>query len=335
MSAAFDQVATLRRLACAYRRILLLAVPAALAGCGDGGDAFAPEAAGAAGDLSPPAAESAMGSILALATDRIVFSSLVANGTDIWTMSPSGGGGTRLTSFTGTENAPVWSPDHKHIAFERVRNGLVDIYLMDADGTHKRWARPTSAQYTINSPSWSPDGSHLLVQAWVQQIRPYVAKLDLATGNLTLVAPAGVFGQEARYPIYDKDGTSIFYVDASLQNIRRFTPGGADAAVLTGGSYLGDLAISPDGTRLAYYSYVGTSNSEIYVLNLATSVVKRLTNQSKNDYNPTWSPDGTKLAFASNRSGKLQIYTMNSSTGGSLLKITSKTYGAYRPAWFR
>lgn len=345
MALSVTQVATLRRLSRIYRRILVLAVPAAIAGCGDAGDAFAPEAADPAGDLPPPAAEAATldppetvspdGSIAALSTNRIVFSSLVANGSDIWTMGPLGGGGTRLTSFAGTETHPVWSPDHRQIAFERVRNGLVDIFLMDADGTHKHWARPTAAPYTINSPSWSPDGSHLLVQVWPQQTRSYVAKLDLATGNLTLVAPAGALGQEARYPIYDKDGKSIFYVDASLQNIRRFTPGGTDAPVLTGGSYLGDLAISPDGTRLAYYSYVGSGNSEIYVLNLTTKAVKRLTNQSKSDYNPAWSPDGTKLAFSSNRSGKLQIYTMNSSTGGSLLKITSKTYGAYAPAWFR
>jgi len=345
MSATIYQVATLRRLARVYRRILVLAVPAAvLAGCGGGDDAFAPDAPDVAGGAPAPAAEPSTVDAVpagqpdvlgALATDRIVYSSLVANGSDLWTMSPLGTGATRLTSFTGTENRPIWSPDHKRVAFERVRNGTLDIYVMDADGTHKHWARTSPSAYTINAPSWSPDGTHLLVQVWLEQIRPYVAKLDLATGTMTLVAPAGVFGLEARYPIYDKDGKTIFYVDRLLQNIRRFTPGGADGVVLTGGSYLGDLAISPDGNRLAYYSYLGNSNSEIYVLNLTTKVAKRLTNQIQNDYNPAWSPDGTKLAFSSNRTGKLQIYTMNSATGGSLTKITSKPYGAYKPAWFR
>jgi Tol biopolymer transport system component len=334
MSHAIDQTPTLRRLARVYRRILLLTIPAALAGCQNAGDAFAPEAPGAPRDLSAetlaPAAP-----IAALATDRIVFSSLLANGTDVWTMGSLGGNATRLTSFTGTENHPVWSPDHKRVAFERVRNGLPDIFVMDADGTHKHWARPTASTYTITTPSWSPDGSHLLVEVWLDHIRPYVAKLDPATGNLALVAPAGVFGLEARYPIYDKNGTTIFYVDHSLQNIRRFTPGVTDTVVLTGGSYLGDLAISPDGARLAYYSYVDNSNSEIYVLNLSTKAVKRLTNQSQNEYNPAWSPDGTKLAFSSNRTGKLQVYTMSSSTGGNLAKLTGTTYGAYAPSWFR
>ena len=41
---------------------------------------------------------------------------------------------------------------------------------------------------------------------------------------------------------------------------------------------------------------VNGSNAEIYVLNLATKVAKRLTNSGAADYTPTWSPDGTKLA---------------------------------------
>jgi hypothetical protein len=31
----------------------------------------------------------------------------------------------------------------------------------------------------------------------------------------------------------------------------------------------------------------------------------------------------------------MQVYTMNSSTGGGVTKITSNTYGAYAPAWTR
>jgi TolB protein len=94
------------------------------------------------------------------------------------------------------------------------------------------------------------------------------------------------------------------------------------------------LAISPDGTRLAYAATVG-NQYEIYVLNLATNVAKRLTNSAGNDASPSWSPDGFKLAFHSVRTGTAQIYTMNSSTGGSLTQITSRTYGASSPAWLR
>jgi TolB protein len=91
--------------------------------------------------------------------------------------------------------------------------------------------------------------------------------------------------------------------------------------------------MSPDRTRLAFSKAVTITNGEIFVLNLTTKVTKRLTYNSAGDFGPTWSPDGTRIAFASTRSGKLQIWTMNSSTGGGLTRITGKTYGAGYPAW--
>jgi len=339
MSRSISQVATLRRLARVYRRMLALAVPAALASCQGAGDSLAPDAAGdpLAPAAAPAAAEAVPSSGLlgALVSDRIAFTDFTAtNGSDIWSMGPLGGNLAHLTSFTGIETNPSWSYDHKHIAFTRLRNSVPDIYLVDADGTHKHWARSTTYPGGIDMPSWSPDGTHLLVRV-VFQGGFRLAKLDLATGNMALVAPMALFTVAGNYPIYDPTGKTIFYVDNTYKTIKRFIPNGAQSTVLTSSMYLGELAISPDGTRLAYSAGVTPSNIEIYVLNLATKVTKRLTWNGAADQCPSWSPDGTKLAFASYRTGKMQIWTMNSSTGGSLTRITSRTYGAAWPAWVR
>jgi TolB protein len=253
------------------------------------------------------------------------------NGSDIWTMDPQGGSLAHLTSFTGSEMDPHWSHDHTRIAFSRLRNGVPDIYLMNADGTNKHWARATTYPSSIDEPSWSPDGTRLLVRVKFQGMY-CLAKLDLASGNLALVAPAGVFGVQGGWPTYDPTGKTIFYVDNTGKTIKRFTPGGSQTTVFTSSGYVSQLAISPDGTRLVYTAGVDP-NSELYVLDLATKVAKRLTNNGVSDRDPTWSPDGTRLAFASGRSGKMQIWTMNSSTGGSPTRITSKTYGAGWPSW--
>jgi TolB protein len=320
-----------------YRRLLFLAVPAALAACQGAGDSLAPDAAGdpAAPAASPATEDAAPAPNLlgALASDRIVFSNFTADkGSDVWSMDPQGGTPAHLTSFTGLEFEPSWSYDHKHIAFTRLRNNPTDIFLMNADGTNKHWARSATYAGNIDEPSWSPDGTHLLVRIQYNY-GFYLAKLDLATGNLALVAPAGLFGVVGSFPIYDPTGKTIIYVGTDYKTIKRFTPGGALTTVFTSSAYLDQLAISPDGTRLAYSAGVTASNSEIYVLNLATKVAKRLTYNSASDQNPAWSPDGTKLAFASYRTGKMQIWTMNSSTGGSLTRITSRTYGATSPSW--
>jgi Tol biopolymer transport system component len=330
MPRSLSQVTILRRLARVYRRILVVALPAALA-CQGAGDTLAPDGAG---DSSPPEAVAAAPDALgALTTNRIVFSSFTADGgTDVWTMDPQGGTQARLTSFTGVENDPKWSYDRKHVAFVRIRNGMTDIFLADADGTNKHWASATQSTTSVFSPSWAPNGTHLLVNVDFQGY-PSLAKLDLATGKVALVAPKGLFAQIGYAPVYDPTGTSIYFVDWSLWNIKRFTPNGSLTTVVTSTSYLADPAVSPDGTRLAYAKEATPGNYEIFVLNLATKTAKRLTYSGGNDISPTWSPDGTKLAFMSLRSGKPQIYTMNSSTGGGVTKITSKTYGAKTPAW--
>ena len=339
MSATIHQVATLRRLARVYRRILVLAVPAAvLAGCGANDDAFAPDtpdvAGGAPASGAEPATMTAQSDVLgALATDRIVFSSITADGNDVWTTSPTGGTPKQVTAFNGTENYPSWSWDHKQIAFVRIRNYHPDIFVMNADGTNGHWARPTdSPAIVIDHPSWSPDGSHLLVRADLQG-KAVLAKLDLKTGNLSLVAPAGVGALEGIGFVYDPTGQTIFYVDYTYQTIKRFTPNGPVSTILAAGTWVGDLAPSPDGKKLAYYKAVAGANSEIYVMNLATKNAKRLTRNFATSYSPTWSPDGTKLAFADRRSGKYQIYTISSSTGDGLTVITDRPKGAFAPAW--
>jgi Tol biopolymer transport system component len=332
MSLSRTELAALRRLTRIYRRILLLTVPVALAGCQDAADPLAPESADAAGEVAAPVAE-AVASLTAAGTNRIVFASYAAPGSaDIWTMSSTGGGMTRLTSFTGTEVRPVWSPDRKHIAFQRGRNGHFDIFLMDTDGTNQHWARPTASPYIIDAPSWSPDGTKLLVQLWISG-KGYVARIDVATGDMAFLAPLGETSLEGRFPIYAKDGKWIYYVTG--HEIHRFVPAGADVFVTEFNTYVGDLALSPDGNKLAFYLTLGGVNRDLHVLDLTSYQLKRLTTNSHSDTRPTWSPDGTKIAFASDRSGKMQIYTMNGSTGGNVVKITSKTYGADQPYWFR
>lgn len=337
MALSLTEVIALRRLAGVYRRILLLAVPVALAACQDGADPLAPA------DSSVPLAEAPAteGLLAAASLDRIAFvTDISPDEADIWTMNPNGTGQTRLTSFAGKESRPIWSPDHGRIAFLRTRSGKTDVYLMKADGTNKHWALTSSPGYNITAPSWAPDGKSIVAELWLTSSAMYVIKIDLATGQWSHLFPAGRYGLKGRSPVYSKDGLWLYYMDQSLKQLHRFQPNGQDVLLntwtnqLSSSVQVSSLAMSPEGARLAYTMYSGGS-SDIYVLNLVAMQIKRLTYHSAPDGAAAWSPDGNMIVFRSNRAGVEQVFTMNSSDGGNVKKLTSKLNGAGQPTWYR
>ena len=80
--------------------------------------------------------------------------------------------------------------------------------------------------------------------------------------------------------------------------------------------WLRDVKISPDGSRIAF-CYKG----DIWSVPTGGGTATRLTSQDSYEANPIWSPDGTKIAFASDRNGGLDIYVMPSE-GGSATRLT-------------
>ena len=75
-------------------------------------------------------------------------------------------------------------------------------------------------------------------------------------------------------------------------------------------------AISPDGSKIAF-CYMG----DIYVVSSSGGQAMQLTSNPAYDYAPTWSHDGTKIAFASDRYGNFDVFTVPS-TGGATMRIT-------------
>jgi Tol biopolymer transport system component len=109
---------------------------------------------------------------------------------------------------------------------------------------------------------------------------------------------------------------------------------------------------SPDGSRVAFTSTRDANvvpynfNTEIYVMNADGSNQTRLTNNSSYDSGPSWSPDGSKIAFVSDRHlpppppigpppagpGHTDIYVMNSD-GSNPVRLTNNTFSEGQPDW--
>ena len=70
--------------------------------------------------------------------------------------------------------------------------------------------------------------------------------------------------------------------------------------------WMRDVRISPDGTQIAF-CYKG----DLYKVNAQGGEAVRLTSQVSYESSPVWSPDGRKIAFASDREGFMDVYEMS------------------------
>lgn len=88
---------------------------------------------------------------------------------------------------------------------------------------------------------------------------------------------------------------------------------------------------APDGQSVVFSAETG-GNTDLFLLNLATGVSRRLTSAPSIETAPSFSPDGSQIVFESDRSGAQQIYVMSAS-GGEPRRI-SRQAGRYgTPVW--
>jgi Tol biopolymer transport system component len=196
-----------------------------------------------------------------------------------------GGGSAEIPS----NSAPAWSPDGKKIAFVQTLRGNSDLYVMNADGSHKRVLTHDEAKEA--DPDWSPDG-RLIAFATGFANASAIDVIGADGSGRHLLAAAG----DPTDPDWSPDGSRIAYV-AHEQERGQIGVMNADGSnqhmVLRDAEWDVSPAWSPDGSRIAFEG--GLDDSFIDVMNADGSGRVRLT-FSGNDSGPAWAPDG-RIAF--------------------------------------
>lgn len=142
-------------------------------------------------------------------------------------------------------------------------------------------------------------------------------------GSINLNPRWSPTGSAIAYTGYAAGNPDLYVADLGKGQIRRVA---AKAGINTGGAF------APGGGTLALTQTVG-SDSEIFTIDAASgAAIGRLTSSPGIDVSPSWSPDGSKIAFVSERSGGPQIYVMNKDGSGAH-RVSFQGSNNTSPAW--
>ena len=238
---------------------------------------------------------------------------------------------------------PRISPDGKSVAFvvttiDQKRNRRESaIWLVSTDGSGSP-RRLTASGASANSPRWSPDGKTLAFLSARATEAPSGAAAETPRPQIFLL-PIGSGGEAA--PLTKlKNGAQSF----------QWSPDGARIVCVAATGPSDNVAPADRKSDVRHYAHAGIyfndtgwyddKRRHLWVINLPGGEAKRITDgQDWNDTDPEWSPDGTRIAFVSDRTGKAydggqntDVWTV-AATGGALTKISDHEFEDDQPRW--
>lgn len=259
---------------------------------------------------------------------KIAFVKKVQGEKHVFVVDMDGQGGGQVTRGGGLNLLPSFTPDGRSLLFTSYRLDNPDLYeLVLADGSLKR----ISSRPGLNTGGRvSPDGGKIALTL-SQDGNSEIYLLDRGGGLLKRLTSS--WGIDTS-PAWSPDGSQIAFVSSRAGNPQLYVmaSGGGDPKRLTfQGTYNQTPAYSPRGTHLAFTARDERNVFDIFVLDLRTNQIARVTQDQGNNEEPSFSPNGRMLVFSTTRSGGRQIVVSN--LDGTKQTIVTAGGEHSSPAW--
>ena len=261
---------------------------------------------------------------------QLLFNVFVPGHTDLWTMGTDGSGQRRLTNTGERISEPAWSADGTQLAYGSAsfKGGLCgfcggNVAVADAQGREVLVIPGAIAgqESADGSASWSPSGVQIAV------MYSYAGGIFVVDRN---GSGRDQISADGSSPAWSPDGSTIAFIlggavwaiDPTGANRRQLLPASVSDA--------DSIAWSPDGRELAFSTETGVYVSAADGTGAARRVVAAV-----RPGRPSFSPDGSQLAFAAGVDGAQPyraIYTVGVD-GSGLRQLTTGPFDSSDPAW--
>jgi len=231
-----------------------------------------------------------------------------------------------MSDFDADYHSPTWSPDGSMIAYSSSEGGTEDIWIFDLKKhTKNRLTRDTA--FDMN-PVWSPDSRWLAFQSfengnwdiWAISIDgsnqiPIIVDVDSEPANIAMDTT----------PDWSPNGDQLAFS-------RRIGLSKADSEEGNKELFLEGKGFERENPRLSLHGEIWLIANVDEVLQGGEANLIQLTQNEWEDSNPTWSPDGSKIAFQSNRHGNWDIFSVNID-GSWEEQLTDSVSNEIKPKW--
>jgi Tol biopolymer transport system component len=273
---------------------------------------------------------------------RIAFSSDRSGNYDVWVLDVASGQVRQITKDPANDFFPSWSPDGRELAFVSNRTASPGVYATTVEG-QERFVAPADGQ--VGAPSWVPSGKQVLFSVVPGNGFTPGGTPRLMLDGRELANGEDYFPFRAQWLSADE---FLYPADGRIKH--RSIAGGVkpgieftatlpvappnytkkrrvfDAGAAQPAKGIVHPIFSPDGKELAFAAL-----GDLWLMPLGGSP-KRITDDPFVDTDAAWSPDGTKLAFSSDRAGGMDIWVRDLKTGGDR-RLTTLPGADMAAAW--